>query len=149
MNCGLGRSKVNTSSRYWIIIHHSVGHAVKLLFRYSMLIPVLQDRTPLRWVHTVGCSATTLALLRDTDILTKGESEKMQLRTLSKSFVVVTGAIDNVMSRKCLSCCSVGDVHLNTIDFVPIAAPNGTNSAALIDHGPLYCKLQHWIATKN
>ena len=71
----------------------------------------------------------------------KGERcEKKQLQTFSQSSVRTTGGITNVVSRKRLACCSVGDVHLNTIDFIAVPAPAGTNSADLIDQGPLHCK---------
>lgn len=66
--------------------------------------------------------------------------ERFQLPVLSQSSVLTTGGITNVISRKRLACCRVGDVHLNTIDFIPIPTPNGTNSAGLIDQGPLHCK---------
>lgn len=59
---------------------------------------------------------------------------------LSPASVLTTGGMTNVVSRKRLACCSVGEVHLNTIDFIPVPAPTGTNSADLIDQRPLHCK---------
>lgn len=40
-------------------------------------------------------------------------------------------------SQKCLVCFSAGDVHLDSIDFIPITTPSGINSADLIDQSPL------------
>lgn len=66
---------------------------------------------------------------------------------LSQASVLTTGGMTNVVLRKRLACCSVGDVHLNTIDFIPVPAPTGTNSADLIDQGPLHCKLNKTAET--
>lgn len=60
---------------------------------------------------------------------------------LSQTSVLATGRMTNVVSGKRLVCCNAEDVHLNTIDFSPVPAPTGANSADLIDRGPLHCKL--------
>lgn len=60
---------------------------------------------------------------------------------LSQTSVLATGRMTNVVSGKRLACCNAEDVHLNTIDFSPVPAPTGANSADLIDRGPLHCKL--------
>lgn len=60
---------------------------------------------------------------------------------LSQTSVLATGRMTNVVSGKRLACCNAEDVHLNTIDFSPVPAPTGANSADLIDRGPLRCKL--------
>lgn len=66
---------------------------------------------------------------------------------LSQASVLTTGGMTNVVSRKRLACCSVGEAHLNTIDFIPVPAPTGINSADLIDQGPLHCKLNKTAET--
>lgn len=66
---------------------------------------------------------------------------------LSQTSVLATGRMTNVVSGKRLACCNAEDVHLNTIDFSPVPAPTGANSADLIDRGPLHCKLDK--AEKN
>lgn len=60
---------------------------------------------------------------------------------LSQTSVLATGRMTNVVSGKRLACCNAEDVHLNTIDFSPVPAPTGANSADLIDRAPLHCKL--------
>lgn len=60
---------------------------------------------------------------------------------LSQTSVLATGRMTNVVSGKRLVCCNAEDVHLNTIDFLPVPAPTGANSADLIDRGPLHSKL--------
>lgn len=60
---------------------------------------------------------------------------------LSQTSVLATGRMTNVVSGKRLVCCNAEDVHLNIIDFLPVPAPTGANSADLIDRSPLHCKL--------
>lgn len=55
--------------------------------------------------------------------------------------VLATGRMTNVVSGKRLVCCNAEDVHLNSIDFRPVPAPTGANSADLIDPGLLRCEL--------
>lgn len=59
---------------------------------------------------------------------------------LSQTSVLATGRMTNVVTGKRLVCCNAEDVHLNTIDFLPVPDPTGANSADLIDRGPLRCK---------
>ena len=67
--------------------------------------------------------------------------EKKHLPMLPQTSVLAAGRMTNVVSGKRLVCCHAEDVHLNTIDFLPVPAPTGANSTDLIDRGPLHCKL--------
>lgn len=59
----------------------------------------------------------------------------------SQTSVLATGRMTNVVSGKRLVCRNAEDVHLNTIDFLPVPAPAGANSADQNDRSPLHCKL--------
>lgn len=69
------------------------------------------------------------------------QRRKMWKEACDQTSVPATGRMTNVVSGKRLVCCNAEDVHLNSIDFLPVPAPTGANSANLIDPGLLRGKL--------